>query len=203
MSDKITELKSKLVDQERPSRTEAEDAVRTLIRWVGDDPAREGLVDTPKRLTEAFADFFTGYEINPDDILKKTFAATEYVEPVILKDIRIESFCEHHILPIIGKAHIAYIPSQRVVGLSKLARVVEVFSKRLQIQEQMTVDIAKALQKAMQPKGVAVAVEAEHYCMSMRGVQKPGVMTLTTHFMGDYADDANLKQSFLKAIGQA
>src|SRR3974390_3912986 len=164
----------------RPSRAEAEDAVRTLIRWAGDDPEREGLIATPARVVRADEEWFAGYNDNPRDYLKRTFEETGgYDEVVVLKDIRFESHCEHHLAPIIGRAHIAYLPNQRVVGISKLARLVEVYAKRLQIQEKMTAQIANTLDEVLQPKGVAVVIEAAHQCMTTRGVQKPGVSMVT------------------------
>ncbi|HVO16812.1 MAG TPA: GTP cyclohydrolase I FolE, partial [Alphaproteobacteria bacterium] len=157
----------------RPTREQAEEAVRTLIRWAGDDPQREGLRDTPRRVAKAYEEFFAGYQVDAEDILRRTFSETNgYDEMVVLRDIRFESHCEHHIAPIIGKAHIAYMPDKRVIGISKLARLVEVFSKRLQIQEKMTAQIANAIHDVLQPKGVAVVVEGAHQCMTTRGIHK-------------------------------
>jgi GTP cyclohydrolase IA len=187
---------------ERPSREEAEEAVRVLLRWAGDDPAREGLRGTPGRVTRAFEEYFTGYETDPVDLLQRTFEETDgYDEMVVLKDIRFESHCEHHLAPIIGRAHIAYLPSQRVVGISKLARLVEVYARRLQIQEKMTAQIANTLATVLKPKGVAVVIEAAHQCMTTRGVHKPGVSMITSHMLGAFRTDASTRREFLAHIG--
>ena len=187
--------------EKRPTAEEAEEAVRTLIRWAGDDPTREGLVDTPSRVVRAYKEFFKGYTINPHNILERTFEEIEgYDEIVLLKDIRFESNCEHHMLPIVGKAHIAYLPYKRVVGISKLARVVEVYSKRLQIQEKMTGQIANAIKEILQPKGVAVVIEAEHQCMTTRGVHKPGVAMVTSKMLGAFREDIATRREFLSMI---
>ncbi|MGE5146822.1 MAG: GTP cyclohydrolase I FolE [Candidatus Eiseniibacteriota bacterium] len=186
----------------KPSRAEAEDAVRTLIRWAGDDPKREGLRDTPRRVVDAYEEFFAGYRIDAEDILRRTFSETNgYDEMVVLRDIRFESHCEHHIAPIIGKAHIAYMPNKRVIGISKLARLVEVFSKRLQIQEKMTAQIANAIHDVLQPKGVAVVVEGAHQCMTTRGIHKPGVTMVTSTMLGVFRDDPSTRREFLAMIG--
>jgi GTP cyclohydrolase I len=183
----------------RPSRAEAEAAVRTLIRWAGDDPAREGLIDTPKRVVKAYEEWFGGYDEDAEAILARTFDEVEgYDDIVLVKDIRLESTCEHHMAPIIGKAHIAYLPSERVVGLSKLARLVDVFAKRLQVQEKLTAQIAGALQAALSPRGVAVMIEAEHHCMSTRGVHRHGADTITTRFTGAFLDEPRLEARFLQ-----
>jgi GTP cyclohydrolase IA len=183
----------------RPSRAEAEAAVRTLIRWAGDDPAREGLIDTPKRVVKAYEEWFGGYDEDAEAILARTFDEVEgYDDIVLVKDIRLESTCEHHMAPIIGKAHIAYLPSERVVGLSKLARLVDVFAKRLQVQEKLTAQIAGALQTALSPRGVAVMIEAEHHCMSTRGVHRHGADTITTRFTGAFLDEPRLEARFLQ-----
>ena len=185
----------------RPSRAEAEAAVRTLIRWAGDDPTREGLLDTPKRVAKAFEEWFSGYDEDPEDILARTFEDVEgYDDIVLLKNIRVESYCEHHMAPIIGVAHVAYLPSARVVGISKLARLVDAFAKRLQVQEKLTAQIAQAIETWLQPKGVAVMVSAEHQCMSTRGVHKHGVDTVTTRFTGVFRDDPALEDRFLRLI---
>ena len=185
----------------RPSRAEAEAAVRTLIRWAGDDPTREGLIDTPKRVVKAYEEWFGGYDEDAEAMLARTFDEVEgYDDIVLVKDIRLESTCEHHMAPIIGKAHIAYLPSERVVGLSKLARLVDVFSKRLQVQEKLTAQIAAALQGALNPRGVAVMIEAEHHCMSTRGVRRHGADTLTTRFTGAFLSDARLEERFLRLV---
>jgi GTP cyclohydrolase IA len=186
----------------RPSRAEAEAAVRTLIRWAGDDPDREGLRDTPRRVAKSYEEFFAGYAIDADDILRRTFSETNgYDEMVVLRDIRFESHCEHHIAPIIGKAHIAYMPDKRVIGISKLARLVEVFSKRLQIQEKMTAQIANTIHDVLQPKGVAVVVVGAHQCMTTRGIHKPGVSMVTSTMLGSFRDDAATRREFLAMIG--
>ena len=185
----------------RPSRAEAEAAVRTLIRWAGDDPAREGLIDTPKRVVKAYEEWFGGYDEDAEAMLARTFDEVEgYDDIVLVKDIRLESTCEHHMAPIIGKAHIAYLPSERVVGLSKLARLVDVFSKRLQVQEKLTAQIAAALQGGLNPRGVAVMIEAEHHCMSTRGVRRHGADTVTTRFTGAFLSDARLEERFFRLI---
>lgn len=181
-----------------PSREEAEDAVRTLLRWAGDDPEREGLQDTPARLVKAFQEFFSGYQQDPIAILNRTFEETEgYDEMVLLRDIRFESHCEHHLQPIIGHAHIAYLPRRRVVGISKLARVVDVYARRLQIQEKMTAEIANAIMVALEPRGVAVTISAIHHCMTTRGVHKPGASMITNRFLGDFREDAELRRQFM------
>ncbi|MEX2455270.1 MAG: GTP cyclohydrolase I FolE [Rhodospirillaceae bacterium] len=185
----------------RPSREEAEAAVRTLIRWAGDDPTREGLLDTPARVARSYAEFFAGYELDPEEVLMKTFEETGgYDEMVLIRDIELESHCEHHMVPILGRAHVAYIPNNRVVGISKLARVVEIFAKRLQIQEKMTVDIASTIDKVLQPQGVAVVIEASHQCMTTRGVHKAGADTVTSHMLGAFRTDPSTRREFLAMI---
>ncbi|MCI5045319.1 MAG: GTP cyclohydrolase I FolE [Aquisalinus sp.] len=184
-----------------PTRAEAEEAVRTLIRWAGDDPQREGLLDTPKRVTKAFQEWFSGYDEDPEAILARTFEEVEgYDDIVLMKDIRLESYCEHHMAPIIGKAHIAYLPEGKVVGISKLARLIDAYSKRLQIQEKLTAQIADTLERVLEPSGVAVMIEAEHQCMSTRGVHKHGVDTVTTRFTGVFKDDTKMEDRFLRLI---
>ena len=186
----------------RPTREEAEAAVRTLIRWAGDDPSREGLLGTPERVIRAFEEFFAGYEVDPAAILSRTFEEIDgYDEMIVLKDIRLESYCEHHMVPIIGKAHVAYLPSHRVVGISKLARLVDAYAKRLQIQEKMTVQIADTLQEVLQPKGVAVVIEASHACMTARGVGTPGVMMTTSRMMGIFRSDERSRREVLALMG--
>ncbi len=186
---------------DRPSRAEAEAAVRTLIRWAGDDPARAGLIDTPKRVVKAYEEWFGGYDGDAEAILARTFDEVEgYDDIVLVKDIRLESTCEHHMAPIIGKAHIAYLPGNRVVGLSKLARLVDVFGKRLQVQEKLTAQIAGALQSCLEPKGVAVMIEAEHHCMSTRGVHRHGAGTITTRFTGAFEAEPALQDRFLRLV---
>ena len=185
----------------RPSRETAEEAVRTLIRWAGDDPDREGLVGTPDRVVRSYEEFFVGYQEDPVDILARTFEETDgYDEMVVLKDIRFESHCEHHMVAIIGKAHIAYLPRNRVVGISKLARVLEVYAKRLQIQEKMTAQIANTIQEVLDPLGVAVVVEAQHQCMTTRGVYKPGVSMVTSRMLGVFRDDPTTRREFMSLI---
>lgn len=187
----------------RPGRDEAEAAVRTLIRWAGDDPAREGLLDTPRRVVDAFREFFAGYDADPVEILRRTFEETDgYDEMVLLRDIRFESHCEHHLAPIIGRAHIAYLPHHRVVGISKLARIVDIYAKRLQIQEKMTAQIANAINDILEPLGVAVVIEAAHQCMTTRGVHKPGVVMTTSRMLGAFRDDQSTRREFLAMIGR-
>jgi GTP cyclohydrolase I len=172
----------------RPSREEAEEAVRTLLRWAGENPGREGLLDTPARVVKAYGELFSGYEKDAEDILSRVFEEVEgYDDMVLVKDISFASHCEHHMVPFVGKAHIAYFPNKGVVGLSKLARVVDVFARRLQTQETMTAQIADAIETALKPRGIAVLIEAEHMCMSMRGVQKHGASTVTSRFTGLFA----------------
>jgi GTP cyclohydrolase IA len=186
----------------KPSREEAEAAVRTLLRWAGDDPDREGLLATPSRVVRAYEEWFAGYNDDPREYLKRTFEETGgYDEVVVLRDIRFESFCEHHIAPIIGRVHIGYLPRNRVVGISKLARLVEVFSRRLQIQEKMTAEIASCLDAVLKPHGVAVVTEATHQCMTTRGVHKTGVSMVTSRMLGVFRDHAETRQEFLSAIG--
>ena len=188
----------------RPTRADAEAAVRTLIEWAGDDPTRQGLHGTPARVVRAFEEFFSGYDTDPVELLQRTFDETDgYDEMVVLKDIRFESHCEHHLAPIIGKAHVAYLPQQRVVGISKLARLVEVYARRLQIQEKMTAQIANTLDSVLQPKGVAVVIEAAHQCMTTRGVHKPGVTMVTSRMLGAFRNDPSTRREFLSIIGQS
>lgn len=187
---------------ERPTREEAEEAVRTLIRWAGDDPTREGLLGTPNRVIRAYDEFFAGYHEDPAEILGRTFDETGgYDEMVVLRDIEFFSHCEHHIVPIIGKAHIGYLPDKRVLGISKLARLVEVFARRLQIQEKLTADIANGLNDALKPRGVAVVIEAVHQCMTTRGVKKPGVSLVTSQMLGSFREDEKTRREFLSIIG--
>jgi GTP cyclohydrolase I len=185
-----------------PSREEAEDAVRVLLRWAGDDPKREGLLDTPRRVVDAYGEWFSGYREDPEAYLERTFSETDgYDEMVVLTDIRFESHCEHHVAPIVGRAHVAYLPDRRVIGISKLARLVEVFSKRLQIQEKMTAQIANVLDRVLQPKGAAVIVEATHHCMTTRGVHKPGVTMVTSRMLGAFRNDQATRREFLAMVG--
>ena len=203
--DKVVNTKSsraKSAVPVRPSRAEAEAAIRTLIRWAGDDPDREGLLATPARVARAYDEWFAGYKENPRDYLKRTFEETGgYDEVVVLRDIRFESHCEHHMAPIIGRVHIGYIPRNRVVGISKLARLVEVYARRLQIQEKMTAEIAACLDAVLKPHGVAVVTEATHQCMTTRGVHKTGVSMVTSRMLGVFRDHAETRQEFLSAIG--
>jgi GTP cyclohydrolase I len=186
----------------RPSRAEAEEAVRTLIRWAGDDPDREGLLGTPDRVVRSFREFFSGYDEDPVALLQRTFEETDgYDEIVMLKDIRFESHCEHHIAPIIGKVHVAYLPNNRVVGISKLSRLVDVYAKRLQIQEKMTSQIANTLDEVLQPKGVAVVIEAAHQCMTTRGTHKPGVTMVTSRMLGVFRTDPTTRREVLAMVG--
>jgi GTP cyclohydrolase I len=188
----------------RPSREEAEAAVRTLLRWIGEDPDREGLQETPHRVVKAFQEHFKGYLVDPADILRKTFEEVEgYDEMVVLKDIAFESHCEHHMAPIIGKAHVAYLPVHRVVGISKLARLVEAFAKRLQIQERMTAQIADAIQEVLQPRGVGVVIEATHHCMTTRGVHKPGSLMVTSRLLGEFKTNPETRREFLAIVGKS
>ena len=188
---------------DRPSRDQAEEAVRTLIRWAGDSPEREGLVDTPARVVRAYEEFFSGYQEDAADVLSRTFEEVEgYDDMVLLRNIRVESHCEHHIVPIIGQAHIAYLPDRRVVGISKLARVVDIFAKRMQTQETMTAQIADTVQSALAPKGVALLIEAGHQCLSTRGAHKPDVSMVTTRFTGVFGEDRDLRNRFLEQVGR-
>jgi len=188
----------------RPDRAAAEEAVRTLIRWAGDDPTREGLVDTPARVARSYEEFFAGYLEDPVQILARTFSEVDgYDEMIVLSDIRFESHCEHHMVPIIGKAHVAYLPDHRVVGISKLSRLVDIYAKRLQIQEKMTVQIADTLNDVLQPRGVAVVIEAAHQCMTTRGVHKPGATMVTSRMLGAFRSDSATRREFLAMIGRA
>ena len=188
----------------KPSRADAEAAVRTLIEWAGDDPDREGLVGTPERVVRAYEEFFAGYNEDPVAMLTTTFQETaDYDEMIVMRDIRLESHCEHHIVPILGKAHIGYLPADRVVGISKLARVVEVFAKRMQIQETLTAQIADTIQNVLQPRGVGVVIEAAHQCMTTRGIRKPGVSMVTSHMLGSFRDDPTTRQEFLSIVGSS
>ena len=186
----------------RPSRQEAEAAIRTLLKWAGDDPSREGLRDTPERVARAFEDWFSGYNEDPEEFLSRTFEEVEgYDDMVVLKDIRFESHCEHHLAPIIGRVHIGYLPNNKVVGISKLARVVDTFARRLQVQETMNAQIAHCIQHVLEPKGVAVVIEATHQCMTTRGVHKPGVTMVTSTMSGGFRTNATTRREFLSVIG--
>lgn len=185
----------------RPSIKEAEAAVRTLIAWAGDNPNREGLLETPKRVVNAYREFFSGYDVNPDEILGKTFEDVGgYDDIVLLKDMRVESHCEHHMVPFIGKAHIAYIPNKKVVGISKIARLLDVFGKRLQTQETMTAQIAETINKVLKPKGVAVLIDAKHQCMTTRGIHKINTTTITKRMLGSFKNDVEMEKKFLSLI---
>ena len=187
---------------QRPSRAQAEEAVRTLLRWAGDDPSREGLKDTPGRVVSAYQDWFSGYSEDPMVLLKRTFEEVDgYDEMVVLRDIRFESHCEHHLAPIIGRVHVGYLPVNKIVGISKLARVVDVYARRLQVQERMNAQIANAIRQVLEPKGVAVVIEATHQCMTTRGVHKPGVVMVTSTMLGAFREDARTRREFLTMIG--
>ncbi len=184
-----------------PTQEQAEAAVRVLLRWAGDDPSREGLRDTPSRVARSYREFFSGYAVDPAALLARTFEETDgYDEIVLLRDIRLESYCEHHMVPIVGRAHVAYLPHRRVVGISKLARVVEAYAKRLQIQEKLTAQIANTVNDVLQPRGVGVIIEANHQCMSTRGVHKPGVSMVTSRMLGAFRDDTNTRRELLALI---
>jgi len=196
-----TNIKSALETYPVPSQEEAMHAVKTLIAWAGDNPNREGLVDTPQRVVDAYREFFEGYTMNPEEILARTFEEVEgYDEMVIIKNIRLESHCEHHIVPILGKAHVAYIPDKRVVGISKLARLVDVYAKRLQTQETMTAQIADTIERVLKPKGVAVVVDAAHQCMTTRGVHKSETSTITSRMLGLFREDPRTRSEFMTLI---
>jgi len=185
----------------KPTREEAEEAVRTLICWTGDNPDREGLIETPKRVVKAYEEFFEGYNMDPEEVLTKTFEEVQgYDDAVIVRNIRVESHCEHHIVPILGVAHVGYIPNNRVVGISKLARVIEIFGKRLQTQETMTAQIADTIQKVLQPKGVAVVVDASHQCMTTRGIHKTESSTITSRMLGAFRDNPETRSEFMNLI---
>jgi GTP cyclohydrolase I len=189
-------------DSPRPTREEAERAIRTLLEWAGDDPDREGLRDTPARVARAYEDWFSGYRQDPEEYLSRTFEEVEgYDDMIVLKDIRFESHCEHHLAPIIGRAHVAYLPTNKVVGISKLARVVETFARRLQVQEKMNAQIAQCIQKVLDPKGVAVVIEATHQCMTTRGVHKTGVTMVTSTMHGEFRRNPLTRREFLSVIG--
>ena len=201
MTSRSTPFKPEVVTHSEPSREEAEEAVRTLIRWAGEDPSREGLVDTPSRVVRAYEEHFAGYRDDPVEYLQRTFEEVEgYDEMVVLRDIRVESHCEHHMLPIVGKAHVAYLPDRRVVGISKLARVVDAYAKRMQIQEKLTAQIASTIAEILQPKGVAVVIDAAHECMTLRGVHKPGVTMVTSHMLGRFRTDPKTRREFMAII---
>ena len=190
-----------MTDNKKPTREEAEAAVRTMLAWTGDNPDREGLVETPKRVVRAYEQFFAGYEMDPNEVLSKVFEEVEgYDEMVIVKDIRVESHCEHHIVPILGKAHVGYLPNKRIVGISKLARVVDIFGKRLQTQEVMTAQIANVINEVLEPKGVAVVMNAKHQCMTTRGVHKPESSTITSTMLGAFRENPDTRAEFMNLI---
>lgn len=198
---KLTQAAKSALDR-NVDRHAAEEAVRTLIRWAGDDPDREGLVGTPDRVVRAYQEFFSGYDDDPVAYLSRTFEETEgYDEMVVLRNIGISSHCQHHLLPIIGEVHIAYLPDRRVVGISKLARVTEAYARRMQIQEKLTAQIANCISEVLKPKGVAVVIKASHACMTTRGVNKPGTRMITSHMLGAFRDDAKTRREFLALIG--
>ena len=194
---------NKIIETNKVSDKEAEEAFRTILSWMGEDPNREGLLETPKRVVKAFKEYFKGYNEDPKKILDKTFGDVEgYDDMVVQKNISIQSHCEHHMAPIIGKAHVAYIPNERVVGLSKLARVVEVFSKRLQTQERLTMQIANTLMESLDAKGVAVTIDAAHQCMTMRGIKKENATTVTNYFLGQFKEDLSFQNRYLRFVSK-
>ena len=192
----------KIPKPRKPSRKKAEEAIHTLLLWAGEDPRREGLLDTPKRVAKAYEDWFSGYHQDPVQYLKRTFEEVEgYDEMIVLRDISFESHCEHHMAPIIGKAHVGYLPNNKVVGISKLARVVEAFARRFQVQEKMTAQIANCIEDVLRPKGVGVVIEATHQCMTTRGIHKDGVSMVTSQMVGTFRKDARTRAEFLRMIG--
>ena len=195
----VKDTDNKIIETNKVSDKEAEEAFKTILSWMGEDPAREGLLETPKRVMKAYKEYFSGYKENPNKILDKTFGDVDgYDDMVIQKNISIQSHCEHHMAPIIGKAHVAYIPKERVVGLSKLARVVEVFSKRLQTQERLTMQVAKTLMESLDAKGVAVTIDSTHQCMTMRGIKKENATTVTNYFLGQFKEDLSIQNRYLR-----
>jgi GTP cyclohydrolase I len=197
----VKDTDSKTLDANKVSDKEAEEAFKTILTWLGEDPNREGLLETPKRVMKAYKEYFAGYKIDPSKILDKTFGDVDgYDDMVIQKNISIQSHCEHHMAPIIGKAHVAYIPKERVVGLSKLARVVEVFSKRLQTQERLTMQVAKTLMESLDAKGVAVTIDSTHQCMTMRGIKKEQATTVTNYYLGQFKEDLSFQNRYLRFI---
>ncbi|MDA9631078.1 GTP cyclohydrolase I FolE [Candidatus Pelagibacter sp.] len=197
----VKDTEGKILDSNNVSDKEAEEAFKTILTWLGEDPNREGLLETPKRVMKAYKEYFAGYKIDPSKILDKTFGDVDgYDDMVIQKNISIQSHCEHHMAPIIGKAHVAYIPKERVVGLSKLARVVEVFSKRLQTQERLTMQVAKTLMESLDAKGVAVTIDSTHQCMTMRGIKKEQASTVTNYYLGQFKEDLSFQNRYLRFI---
>ena len=199
----VEETNNKILNAKKVSDKEAEEAFKTILTWIGEDPSREGLLETPKRVVKAFKEYFAGYAEDADKILEKTFGDVEgYDDMVVEKNISVSSHCEHHMAPIVGTAHVAYIPNDRVVGLSKLARVVEVFSKRLQTQERLTMQVAKALMSSLDAKGVAVTIDAAHQCMTMRGIKKESATTVTNYFLGQFKEDLSIQNRYLRFISK-
>ena len=199
----VKDTNKESVSKPQVSDKEAEEAVKKILTWIGEDPTREGLIETPKRVVKAFKEYFKGYKEDPTQILNKTFGDVDgYDDMVVQKNISIQSHCEHHMAPIIGKAHVAYIPKERVVGLSKLARVVEVFSKRLQTQERLTMQVAKTLMESLDAKGVAVTIDSTHQCMTMRGIKKENATTVTNYYLGQFKDDLSVQNRYLRLISQ-
>ena len=199
----VKETDNKIISANKVSDHEAEEAFKTILTWIGEDPSREGLLETPKRVVKAFKEYFAGYAEDADKILEKTFGDVEgYDDMVVEKNISVSSHCEHHMAPIVGTAHVAYIPNDRVVGLSKLARVVEVFSKRLQTQERLTMQVAKALMTSLDAKGVAVTIDAAHQCMTMRGIKKENATTVTNYFLGQFKEDLSIQNRYLRFISK-
>ena len=199
----VKDTDNKIIETNKVSDKEAEEAFKTILSWMGEDPEREGLLETPKRVMKAYKEYFSGYKENPNKILDKTFGDVDgYDDMVIQKNISIQSHCEHHMAPIIGKAHVAYIPKERVVGLSKLARVVEVFSKRLQTQERLTMQVAKTLMESLDAKGVAVTIDSTHQCMTMRGIKKENATTVTNYFLGQFKEDLSIQNRYLRFISK-
>ncbi len=202
MDNQVTDKKLKGRKPRKPSRKQAEDAIHTLLLWAGEDPRREGLLDTPRRVARAYQDWFSGYKDDPVTYLQRTFEEVEgYDEMIVLRDITFESHCEHHMAPIIGKAHVGYLPRNKVVGISKLARVVEAFARRFQVQEKMTAQIANCIEEVLKPKGVGIVIEATHQCMTTRGVHKSGVSMVTSQMLGAFRKDARTRAEFLRMIG--
>ena len=199
----VEDTDSKILDTKKVSDKEAEEAFKTILTWMGEDPSREGLLETPKRVVKAYKEYFAGYSKDPNKILDKTFGDVEgYDDMVVQKNVSVQSHCEHHMAPIIGIAHVAYIPNERVVGLSKLARVVEVFSKRLQTQERLTMQIAKTIMKSLDAKGVAVTIDSTHQCMTMRGIKKETATTVTNYFLGQFKEDLSIQNRYLRFISK-
>ena len=199
----VKETDSKILDTKKVSDKEAEEAFKTILTWMGEDPSREGLLETPKRVVKAYKEYFNGYSEDPNKILEKTFGDVEgYDDMVVQKNVSVQSHCEHHMAPIIGIAHVAYIPNERVVGLSKLARVVEVFSKRLQTQERLTMQIAKTIMESLDAKGVAVTIDSTHQCMTMRGIKKENATTVTNYFLGQFKEDLGVQNRYLRFISK-